>query len=504
MNRVKDGCVVEDVVLGIDLGTSAVKIIAVNQQGEVVASTSEPLTLIQTRAGYSEQDPKEWVEAVTQGIKNITHSSQMAQRVVKGVSFSGQMHGLVALDAQHQPVRHAILWNDTRNSEQCRQIKEVYGERLNGNPILEGFTMPKMLWVKQHEPDIWDQVSVFMLPKDYVRYYLTGEIHMEYSDAASTLLLNPETHDWARDVGTQFGIGDIYPPLVRSTACVGHVRSELAQEVGFTEEVKVFAGGGDNACGAIGAGIINDNDTLCSIGTSGVVLNVESDSYTEYRNSIHFFDHSVPETFYAMGVTLAAGYSLNWLKKTFFEDQSFDDIVKQASTSQIGANHLLFAPYLAGERTPHGDAFIRGSFIGISGSHTKADFARAVLEGITFSLYDSIQLIREAGKEITHITSIGGGAKSEFWLQMQADIFNATIRKLKHEEGPSMGAAMIAAYGLEWFNSFDDCVAQFIEVDRTFEPDKESHDKYEAYYNVYRQIYQQTHQLTEELLKIDD
>ncbi|SUM02692.1 xylulose kinase [Staphylococcus devriesei] len=282
------------------------------------------------------------------------------------------------------------------------------------------------------------------------------------------------------------------------------MRTDLAQEIGLTDEVKVFAGGGDNACGAIGAGIINDNDTLCSIGTSGVVLNVESDSYTEYRNNIHFFDHSVPKTFYAMGVTLAAGYSLNWLKKTFFEDQSFDDIVKQASTSQVGANHLLFAPYLAGERTPHGDAFIRGSFIGISGSHTKADFARAVLEGITFSLYDSIQLIREAGKEITHITSIGGGAKSEFWLQMQADIFNATIRKLKHEEGPSMGAAMIAAYGLEWFNSFDDCVAQFIEIERTFEPNKEKHDKYEAYYNIYRQIYQQTHHLTEELLKIED
>ncbi|MCJ1655562.1 xylulokinase [Staphylococcus sp. NRL 16/872] len=494
----------KEVVLGIDLGTSAVKIIAVTQQGEVVASTSEPLTLIQTRPGYSEQDPAEWFEAIKQGIKHLNQELKASDYVVKGISFSGQMHGLVALDASHAPVRNAILWNDTRNSEQCHQIKDVYGERLNGNPILEGFTLPKMLWVKQHEPEIWNQVDVFVLPKDYVRYCLTGQVHMEYSDAASTLLLSPQTHDWTRDVGECFGIGDIYPPLVRSTAFVGEVVPELAQEFGFTEPVKVFAGGGDNACGAIGAGIINDNDTLCSIGTSGVVLNVEKDSYTDYHNNIHFFDHSVPQTFYAMGVTLAAGYSLSWLKKTFFEDVSFDDIVKQASTSSVGANHLLFAPYLAGERTPHGDAFIRGSFIGISGSHTKVDFARAVLEGITYSLYDSIQLIREAGKEITHVTSIGGGAKSAFWLQMQADIFNATIRKLKHEEGPSMGAAMIAAYGLEWFNSFDECVEQFIDIERTFEPNLERHRQYEAYYHIYQRIYKQTHHLTEALLKVED
>lgn len=496
--------VMEAVVLGIDLGTSAVKIIAVNRQGDVIASTSEPLTLVQPRAGYSEQNPKEWFEAVKTGIKRINQSSEISDYVVKGISFSGQMHGLVALDHHNEPVRHAILWNDTRNFEQCQQIKAIYGERLNGNPILEGFTLPKMLWVQQHEPELWKRVRVFVLPKDYVRYCLTGKIHMEYSDAASTLLLSPKTHDWTRDVGERLGIGDVYPPLVRSTAYVGDVMKDLAVELGFTEDVKVFAGGGDNACGAIGAGVINGDDTLCSIGTSGVVLTVENEGNTEYTNNIHFFDHSVPQTFYAMGVTLAAGYSLNWLKQTFFENESFDDIVKHASTSTIGANHLLFAPYLAGERTPHGDAFIRGSFIGISGSHRSADFARAVLEGITFSLYDSIQLMREAGKQITHITSIGGGAKSDFWLQMQADIFNAKIRKLKHEEGPSMGAAMIAAYGLEWFDSFDDCVASFIDIACTYEPDSKKHETYEAYYNIYRQIYQQTHQLTEDLLKIEE
>lgn len=492
----------KEAVLGIDLGTSAVKIIAVNQTGHVITSTSVPLNLIQSQPGYSEQDPEEWFNAVKTGIYRLNHSDEMKSYKVKGISFSGQMHGLVALDKEGHPVRHAILWNDTRNSEQCKQIRSVYGERLNGNPILEGFTLPKMMWVSTHEPELWKKVDVFVLPKDYVRYCLTGKIHMEYSDAASTLLLSPETHDWSKEVGDTFDIGDVYPSLVKSTDEVGTIQESLASELGFTSSVKVFAGGGDNACGAIGAGIINDNDTLCSIGTSGVIVNVEKSNQTHYKNNIHFFDHSVPNTYYAMGVTLAAGYSLNWLKRTFFENDTFDEIVKQASTSSIGANRLLFAPYLAGERTPHGDAFIRGSFIGISGNHSKSDFARAVLEGITFSLYDSIQLMREAGKEITHITSIGGGAKSEFWLQMQADIFNASIRKLKHEEGPSMGAAMIAAYGLQWFDSFDDCVAQFIDVEHIYEPNLQRHQQYESYYNIYKQIYQHTHQLTEALLKV--
>lgn len=492
----------KEAVLGIDLGTSAVKIIAVNQKGHVITSTSVPLNLIQTQPGYSEQDPEEWFNAVKTGIYRLNHSDEMKQYKVKGISFSGQMHGLVALDKEGHPVRHAILWNDTRNSEQCKQIRSVYGERLNGNPILEGFTLPKMMWVRAHEPKLWNKVEVFVLPKDYVRYRLTGKIHMEYSDAASTLLLSPKTHDWSKEVGDTFDIGDVYPSLVKSTDLVGTIKEHLVSELGFTSTVKVFAGGGDNACGAIGAGVINDNDTLCSIGTSGVIVNVETSNQTHYKNNIHFFDHSVPNTYYAMGVTLAAGYSLNWLKQTFFDNNTFDEIVKQASESSIGANRLLFAPYLAGERTPHGDAFIRGSFIGISGNHSKSDFARAVLEGITFSLYDSIKLMREAGKDITHITSIGGGAKSEFWLQMQADIFNASICKLKHEEGPSMGAAMIAACGLQWFDSLDDCAEQFIDVECIYEPDLQRHQQYETYYNVYKQIYQHTHQLTEALLRI--
>ncbi len=220
-------------------------------------------------------------------------------------------------------------------------IKGIYGERLNYNPILEGFTLPKMLWVQQHEPEIRVRVSVFMLSKDYLRYCLTRNIHMEYSDACSTLLFNPKTNEWTREVGESFNLGDIYPPLVQSHDYVGKVEPSLAQELGFTDEVAVFAGGGDNAFGAIGAGVIQDKSALCSIGTSGVVLNVEFDHVTSYDSNLHFFNHSIPHTYYAMSVTLAAGYSLNWLKRTFFDDDSFETIMRQAETSKIGSDYYL-------------------------------------------------------------------------------------------------------------------------------------------------------------------
>ena len=491
----------DEIVLGVDLGTSSVKVIAVNRQGNVLDVTNSSLSLIQEHNGYSEQDPEEWFQSTKDAISSLLASSKMKDTVVKGMSFSGQMHGLVMIDQQSNVLRNAILWNDTRNSEQCKQIINKLGNRVNGNPVLEGFTLPKMLWVQQHEPDIWEQVDRFMLPKDYLRYRLTGQIHMEYSDAAGTLLLDPKTNQWNKDIGDKFEIGDIYPPLINSHESVGYLLPSIASELGLNEDVAVFAGGADNACGALGAGIIHDRETLCSIGTSGVILNVEHQSVTEYGNNLHFFNHAIPNTYYAMGVTLAAGHSLNWLKDTFFENESFDNLIKLASQSRIGANGLLFTPYIAGERTPHGDALIRGSFIGISDQHQHSDFVRATIEGITYSLYESIQLIRQEGKDINAVVSIGGGSKSDFWLQLQADVFNTSVKKLKHEEGPSMGAAILAAYGLGWYNSIEECVEQFIQTDTTFEPNIDRHHQYQYYFNIYKDIYKQTKDITAKLIR---
>ena len=493
---------VEEVVLGIDLGTSAVKTIAVNRDGQVVGQMSEPLTLIQTEPGYNEQDPDSWVEAVMKSIKELLKLDELKNKKISGASFSGQMHGLVALNHQGEPIRNAILWNDTRTTQQCQSIKNQFGETLLKNPILEGCTLPKLLWLQENEPTHWQALDVFLLPKDYVRYKMTGDISMEYSDAAGTLLLNTDTKQWDTRVGEQLAIGDIYPKLINSHDFVGNLTEDVKAALGLDNDVAVFAGGADNACGALGAGVINEAQALCSIGTSGVVLTCSQENEKSLGNNIHYFNHALPQMTYTMGVTLSAGDSLNWLKRTMFDDESFDDIVQQAAESQIGANGLLFAPYLQGERTPHGDAYIRGSFIGLSSNTVKADFARATIEGITYSLYESYRYMMQANSNSNRVISIGGGSKSNFWLQLQADVFNAEVTPLKYEEGPGMGAAMLAAYGLGWFKSMEDCVDAFIEYDKTYYPNLENHKKYEQYYNVYRQIYEQTQTLTQQLLTI--
>ncbi|GGB75723.1 MULTISPECIES: xylulokinase [Staphylococcus] len=493
----------ENVVLGIDLGTSSVKIIAANKQGHIIDQSSVPLTLIQPYPGYNEQDPEDWVIAVKEGIKILINRETMNDKQISGLSFSGQMHGLVPLDHAYQPIRNAILWNDTRTSKQCEEIKSKFGNTLLKNPILEGFTLPKLLWLKQNEPKHWRQLKVFLLPKDYVRYKLTGNISMEYSDAAGTLLLNPNTNDWDRAVGNQLGLGDIYPPLVQSHSYVGHITEDIKKELNLTEDIAVFAGGADNACGALGSGVIDEGQTLCSIGTSGVILSCTQSNEDDYGYNIHFFKHAMPNMSYAMGVTLSAGHSLNWLKETFFKQKSFDEILNLATKSAIGANGLLFAPYLQGERTPHGDAYIRGSFIGINSNTSEEDFSRATIEGITYSLYESIVYMRARGRQIDEIISIGGGAKNSFWLQMQADIFNAKVTALKYEEGPSMGAAMLAAYGLGWFESMEDCTDTFIEIGTSYKPNLDNHKLYNQYFEIYRKIYKQTKEITQNLLNIN-
>lgn len=493
----------ENVVLGIDLGTSSVKTIAVNQQGKVITTISEPLTLIQNFPGYNEQDPEAWFEATKNGIKALIQHPTMQDKRIEGISFSGQMHGLVALDKSRKLIRNAILWNDTRTTEQCQQLSERYGETLLENPILEGFTLPKILWMKQHEPENWSKLDMFILPKDYVRYRLTGELHMEYSDAAGTLLLDPDTNEWALNIAHELELGDIFPPLVSSHYQVGHITDDLLDELGLEEEIAVYAGGADNACGALGAGVIDENETLCSIGTSGVILAPENKKRLNYGHNIHYFKHVLPHTAYAMGVTLSAGYSLNWFKETVFPQTSFEDMIEAVSKTNIGANGLLYAPYIQGERTPHGDAAIRGSFIGLNASTSADQMARATIEGITYALYEAIVFMRQAGKTIDHIISIGGGAKSEFWLQLQADVFNTKVSKLNYEEGPGMGAAMLAAVGLGWFDSFEACAQQFINISKTYQPNEENHKRYTQYFEIYRQVYAQTKDLSQQLLTIE-
>jgi xylulokinase len=492
-------------VIGVDLGTSAVKALIVNQNGEVCGEASESYPLSTPKSGYSEQNPEHWVERTIAALRNAARQAGVDRSQIAGISFSGQMHGLVLLDGQKRVIRPAILWNDTRTTKQCRLIEETLGDRLLAaarNPALEGFTLPKLLWVMENEPDHFRRASVFLLPKDYLRFRLTGRIHMDYSDAAGTLLLDVARKRWSDEICRAFGIPEsLCPPLVESQECVGTLLPEVAEAAGLSSATRVFAGGADNACGAVGSGILEEGRTLCSIGTSGVVLTYERDASCDYRGKVHFFNHAKRDAFYLMGVTLAAGYSLSWFKDVFAPNESFDDLLRQVGDVPAGANGLMFTPYLAGERTPYADANIRASFIGMDAAHTRSDFVRAVMEGITFSLRDSLEIFREAGKTVGSIVSIGGGAKNDHWLQMQADVFNTTVLKLENEQGPGMGAAMLAALGCGWFATLEQCSARFIRVAREFHPVPANAERYEELYRIYTEVYGRTKPLNEKLAK---
>ncbi|MHA0857892.1 xylulokinase [Paenibacillus sp. CMAA1364] len=490
-------------VIGVDLGTSAVKTVLVDRKGRVVYEVSEAYPLLQPKPGYSEQDPEEWVDKTLISLHRMMKESGVKSSEVEGLSFSGQMHGLVLVDDAGQVLRNAILWNDTRTTSQCRNIEKVLGNdllQIARNRALEGFTLPKILWVQEHEPQVLKRAALFLLPKDYVRFRLTGDYAMDYSDAAGTLLLDVAGKKWSEEIATAFELPvSICPRLVESFDLVGTLLPEIAEKSGLLPETKVFAGGADNACGAIGAGILSEGQTMCSIGTSGVILSYEERKDLDFEGKVHFFNHGEKDAFYIMGVTLAAGYSLQWFKETFAADLTFDQMLEGIDSIPAGSGGLLFTPYIVGERTPHPDANIRGSFIGMDAGHQRAHFARSVMEGITFSLKESIDILRASGKTISEVISIGGGTKNENWLQMQADIFNATILKLETEQGPAMGAAMLAAYGSGWFPTLQECASHFLRTAKSYVPNPETVAVYEQLFSLYQEVYGQTRDLNNKL-----
>lgn len=487
-------------VLGIDLGTSSLKGLLMNQKGEVVASASSDYPLIHPAPGYSEQDPYQWIKACEVLLETLKNDVSDFTAQLEGISFSGQMHSLVVLDESKTVLRNAILWNDVRTTTQCQRIMAQYGDELlaiTKNIALEGFTLPKICWIQENEPELWNEVRYMLLPKDYLGYWMTGTMHMEYSDAAGTLLLDVEKKEWSQEILNEFAIPvERLPQLIESSGQTGILSQDLVQRYSFEKEVKIFAGGADNACAALGAGILDKGIGMASIGTSGVFLSYEESAKQKYEGKLHLFNHVIENSYYSMGVTLAAGHSLSWFKNTFAADQTFDEMLAGIDNIEAGSNGLLFTPYIVGERTPHVDSKIRGSFIGMDTTHTLQHFAKAVLEGITFSLKDVQVLMEEvAGKSFERIVSVGGGAKNADWLQIQADIFNAEITCLQAEEGPGVGAAMLAAYGSGWFESLEACAEVFVHYKGSIKPIKENVKKYQEIYQSYTKVYPATKEI---------
>lgn len=489
-------------VIGIDLGTSAVKVLVVSPQGQVLASASAGYALHQPHPGWCEQDPKDWVRGVITALRQLGEDG-VDLHDIAGVSYSGQMHGLVLLDAQLNVLRPAILWNDTRTTAQVGKIRAAMGEHfveITGNQALEGFTLPKLLWVQEHEPQLFAKAAHFLLPKDYVRLCMTDELGLDLSDAAGTVMLDMTTNDWSQEILDTFDLRrEMCPPLVEASAQTGVVSDSFAAASGLQAGVAVFAGGADNACGAIGAGILTPQQVMLSIGTSGVVLAYETGQTTQYGGRLHWFNHAVPGRKYSMGVTLAAGYSLSWFKQTVAGEMPFDDFVKLAEASTPGANGLVFTPYIVGERTPYADANIRGSFIGLDGRQQLGDMVRAVMEGIIYSFKDLLALYAQAGRTFSQAVAIGGGAQSPLWLQMQADILGLDIVTQASNQGPGMGAAMIAAVGCGWFEDFQACAQAFLQPGTVYHPDAQAAKRYAVAYQAYQQVYAATKAVSETL-----
>lgn len=491
-------------VIGIDLGTSGLKSIVVNENGEVVNEDHVKYETFHAKTGYSEMHPETWYEATVESLKRLLAGEQ--GKDIKAISFSGQMHGLVMIDEAGEVIRPAILWNDTRTSEECKGIiKEIGLESLLNqvqNTVLEGFTLSKLMWVKKNEPENFERIHKFMLPKDYVIYKLTGNVYTEPSDAAGTVMFDVKEGEWSIPLLQQLGIDEgICPEVIPSHGKAGFI-AEATVEVGMPDhEISIYQGGADNACGALGAGITDASKQLVSIGTSGVFLSSEAQDYYQNDGSVHYFNHCVPDQNYVMGVTLSAGYSLEWLKKLLNDDRSFSDFMEEVKESPLGANGLLYTPFLLGERTPYNDANIRASFIGLDANSDTADMKRAIIEGITFSLNESINIMRENGKDISKVVSIGGGAKNSQWLQIQADVFDTEVIVRTEEQGPAYGASMIAAVGEGWFETFSGISERWIKYGESYTPNRDNVTKYKKLFDVYRKIYEQTQEITSELLE---
>lgn len=482
--------------LGLDIGTSAVKVLLMDQNGEITAENSEEYPLFTPSPGWAEQNPADWWQASKKAIKNLISEYNIDNENIKAVSFSGQMHSSVFLDKNMEVIRPAILWSDTRTSKECQEIYQKVGgvkklAALVSNPALEGFTAPKILWLRNNEPENYKKVEKVLLPKDYIRYKLSGKLGMDLSDAAGTLLCDVKAQSWSKELMDKLDLDyTIMPPVLKSIDVVGTVTESAAFKTGLSTSTQVVGGGADNACGAVGSGIIKEGRVMASLGSSGVVVAQTAEAEADPEGRIHLFNHAVPDSYYMMGVMLSAGMSFKWMKEEMYNnDLDYEELNNEAAQVQAGSDGLIFLPYLYGERTPHADADARGVFFGISGKHKRGHFIRSVMEGVSFGLRDSLELIKDRGVEIEEIRLIGGGAKSKLWQQITADIFGETISLLNIEQGPAFGAAIIAGVGSGLFDNFESIVEELIEVVDEIKPIKENVEEYNKSYKVYQNLY---------------
>lgn len=483
-----------NLLLGLDIGTSAVKAVLLEAKGDVLGSVSVDYPLSSPQPGWSEQNPEDMWEAAVKACRTVIKKHSVLPESILAVGLSGQMHSAIFLDQNQKVIRPAILWNDIRTGDQCRLIERTLGADLLRlevcNPVLEGFTLPKVLWLKEHEPDNYARLHSLVLPKDYIRLRLTGNLHMEISDAAGTLMMNVRQGKWSKPVLEALQIDEaILPPIVQSAEITGTISSAVAGLTGLHQGTPVVGGGADNACGAIGSGVVSPGRGMVSIGTSGVILAHLAQPKLVAEGTVHMFNSCLPGEFYMMGVMLSAGHSLNWLRNLLASGQGFAEFTDQAAPVPPGSRGLLFLPYLTGERTPHGDANARGSFVGLSSTHGAPELVRAVLEGVAFGFRDSVELLRQAGWNGTALRALGGGARSTLWKQIIAGATGLTLEEINIDEGPALGAAILAGVGAGVYDNAAEAADSIIRVESSVEPNPAWQQAYDEMYQIYRGLY---------------
>jgi len=475
--------------IGVDLGTSAVKLLLMNEAGHIEKIVSREYPLSFPHSGWSEQNPYDWYDKTLDGLKELL--SECDKRLVDGISFGGQMHGLVTLDAQDEVVRPAILWNDGRTTEETAYLNEQIGrERLTGytaNIAFAGFTAPKILWMQKNEPDLWAKVKKIMLPKDYLAYRLSGTFCTDYSDASGMLLMDVKNKCWSKEMMEICHVSrEQLPDLYESFEVVGTLKKEIASELGVPETVKVIAGAGDNAAAAVGTGTVGANHCNLSLGTSGTLF-VSSDKFgVDEHNALHSFAHA-DGGYHLMGCMLSAASCNKWWMDEILKTKDYAG--EQKGIQTLGENQVFYLPYLMGERSPHNNQDARAMFVGMSMDTTREDMTLAVLEGVAFGLRDSLEVARSLGIRIDSSRICGGGAKSPLWRQIIAAVMNVKLEIIESEEGPGYGAAILAAVGCGTFESVERACEKLVKVIDTVEPDPVLVQKYEEKYQKFKQLY---------------
>lgn len=475
--------------IGVDLGTSAVKLLLMDEKGNIKNIVSKEYPLSFPKSGWSEQNPEDWYEKSVEGIKELVDGFEKEQ--VDGISFGGQMHGLVTLDEKDQVIRPAILWNDSRSTKETDYLNEVIGKetlsKYTANIAFTGFTAPKILWMKENEPEKFAKIKKIMLPKDYLAYRLSGAFCSDYSDASGMLLLDVEHKCWSKEMMELCGITEEQlPTLYESYDVVETLKEEVAKELGLPATVKVIAGAGDNAAAAIGTGTVGEGNCNISLGTSGTIFISSKQFKVDPHNALHSFAHADGH-YHLMGCMLSAASCNKWWMEEILKTTDFDK--EQEEIVTLGENQVFYLPYLMGERSPHNDPKARATFIGMTMDTTREEMTQAVLEGVIFALRDSLEVARSLGIKIERTKICGGGAKSSLWKKMVANILNLKVEVIESEQGPALGGAILAAVGCGEYEDVESAVRHFVTVVETIEPEQELVKKYEERYQKFKQIY---------------